>query len=65
MFNHWMNGISLLTVDNLYALSYLFQVLIDDLLCGNRQRIYTGENQAQIRRLWANYEKINKFSKME
>lgn len=32
---HWMNGISLPTVDNLYALSYLFQVPVDDLLYGN------------------------------
>lgn len=58
---HWLNGISLPTVDNLYALSYLFQVPVDDLLRGNRPRILTGENQAQIKRLWAYYEKINKL----
>ena len=56
---HWLNGISLPTVDNLYALSYLFQVPVDDLLCGTRPRIYTGENQAQIKRLYAYYEKLN------
>lgn len=56
---HWLNGLSMPTVDNLYALSYLFQVPVDDLICGNRQRIYTGENQAQIRRLCAYYDKIN------
>lgn len=56
---HWLNGISLPTVDNLYALSYLFQVPVDKLLCGTRPRIYTGENQAQIKRLYAYYEKLN------
>lgn len=33
---HWVNGVSLPSVDNLYALSQLFQVPIDDILCGNR-----------------------------
>ena len=30
-------------------------------ICGNRHRIYTGENQAQIRRLCADYDKINEI----
>ncbi len=58
---HWLNGLSMPTVDNLYALSYLFQVPVDDLICGNRRRIYTGENHAQIRRLCAYYDKINEI----
>ena len=33
---HWLNGISMPTVDNLYALSELFQVPIDDIICGTR-----------------------------
>ena len=32
---HWLNGISLPTIDNLYALSELFQMPMDDMLCGN------------------------------
>ena len=28
---HWLNGLSLPTVDNLYALSYLFQIPVDDM----------------------------------
>ena len=56
-----MNGLSMPTVDNLYAFSYLFQVPVDDLICGNRRRIYIGENQAQIRRLYAYYDKINEI----
>lgn len=58
---HWLNGLSMPTVDNLYALSYLFQVPVDDLICGNRRRIYTGEKHAQIRRLCAYYDKINEI----
>ncbi len=33
---HWLNGISMPTIDNLYALSELLQVPIDALVCGNR-----------------------------
>ena len=58
---HWLNGISLPTVDNLYALSYLFKVPIDDMLCGTRPKIFTGENQAKLRRLWVYYKKINEI----
>lgn len=35
---HWLNGISMPTIDNLYALSELFGLPIDDLVCGNRSR---------------------------
>lgn len=58
---HWLNGISLPTVDNLYALSYLFQVPVDNMLCGTRPGIITSENQAKLRRLWVYYKKINKI----
>ena len=58
---HWLNGISLPTVDNLYTLSYLFQVPVDDMLCGTRPGIITSENQAKLRRLWVYYKKINKI----
>uniref|UniRef100_UPI004055F69C helix-turn-helix domain-containing protein n=1 Tax=Agathobacter sp. TaxID=2021311 RepID=UPI004055F69C len=58
---HWINGISMPTVDNLYALSYLFQVPVDDMICGNRCRIHTGGNLVQKRRLYAYYYKINEI----
>ena len=58
---HWLNGISLPTVDNLYALSYLFKVPVDDILCGTRPKIFTGENQAQLKRLYAYYEKLHEI----
>lgn len=40
---HWLNGISLPTIDNLYALSELFQLPMDDLICGNRTAITKSE----------------------
>ena len=33
---HWLNGLSMPTVDNLYALSRLFEVPIDAMVCGSR-----------------------------
>ncbi len=32
---HWFHGRSMPTIDNLYALSKLFQIPIDEILCGN------------------------------
>lgn len=46
------------SVDNLYALSYLFQVSVDDMLCGSRKRILTAENQVQLKRMRIYYGKI-------
>ena len=34
---HWLDGTSMPTVDNLYALSELFEVPIDYIVCGNRR----------------------------
>jgi len=50
---HWLNGISLPTIDNLYALSELFQVPIDAMICGTRKEIFT--DTAQYRRVLAYY----------
>lgn len=33
----WLNGTTIPSVDNLYALSELFQVSMDDLICGSRK----------------------------
>ena len=57
---HWLNGLSLPTVDNLYALSYLFKVSIDEMLCGNKCRIFTSKNQSQLKRLYMYCEYFNK-----
>lgn len=34
---HWLNGRSLPTLDNVYALSELFRVSMDQIICGNRE----------------------------
>ncbi len=37
----WLSGISIPSIDNLYALSALFHTPIDDIIQGNRQNIYS------------------------
>ena len=59
---HWLNGLSMPTIDNLYALSKLFQMPIDDMLCGNRRNILAYRNDPQFERVYAYYEKINKVA---
>ncbi|MBE5857758.1 MAG: helix-turn-helix transcriptional regulator [Lachnospiraceae bacterium] len=34
---HWLDGRSMPTVDNLYALSELFRTPMDEIICGNRK----------------------------
>lgn len=36
---HWLNGRSIPSIDNLYALSMLLKVSIDELICGNREEL--------------------------
>ena len=36
---NWCNGLNMPTVDNLYALSELFKIPMDALVCGNRKEI--------------------------
>lgn len=36
----WLSGISVPSIDNLYALSELFHTPIDDIIQGNRQSVY-------------------------
>lgn len=56
---HWLNGLSMPTIDNLYALSELFQISVDDMLCGNRQYVPAKRYHSQYERLRAYYERIN------
>ena len=54
-------GVSMPTVDNLYALSELFKMPMDCIVCGSRQSAYFNYvdqyNEAQIRRI-SEYYKI-------
>lgn len=55
---HWLNGISMPTIDNLYALSNLFGVTIDSIVCGNRPELKSSID----RRLFKYYNMIMKFA---
>ena len=51
---HWLNGLTMPTIDNLYALSELFQLPMDALVCGNRKPI------VKDKRIYTYYVKLNK-----
>lgn len=48
---HWFDGKSLPTVDNLYALSELFRMPVDEILCGNRKEKFQGFRSVTMKRL--------------
>lgn len=58
----WFDGVSMPTVDNLYALSELFKMPMDCIVCGSRQSAYFNYvdqyNEAQIRRIGEYYKKL-------
>ena len=61
----WLDGVSMPTIDHLYALSVLFQVPIDTIVCGNRKthvsvRTVKTDNSRE-KRLFAYYRKIQEF----
>lgn len=55
---HWLKGISLPSVDNLYALSVLLDVSIDKLLCGNYDVLQLSHGQSQRRRIYFYMEQL-------
>ena len=62
---NWCNGLNLPTVDNLYALSQLLQVPIDEIVCGNRKAIVPEPiviiDNPRTRRLYAYYKHLNRM----
>ena len=62
---HWLNGLTMPTIDNLYALSELLQVPIDGIVCGNRKVILPEPiiliENPRDRRLYEYYRKLNKM----
>ena len=61
---NWCNGLNMPTVDNLYALSQLLQVPIDEIICGNRKAIVPEPiviiENTRTRRLYAYYKQLNR-----
>ena len=58
---YWLNGVSLPSVDNLYALSQLFQVPIDDLICGNREMLSIDVKDSRNQRIHMYCTKLNEI----
>lgn len=61
---NWFNGLNMPTIDNLYALSTLFQIPIDEIVCGNRKAILPNPiviESARDRRLYHYYRKLNEL----
>lgn len=54
---HWFDGRNLPTVDNLYALSELFHVPVDKMLCGDRKEPFYFCEHPWYRRISVYYEK--------
>ena len=61
----WIDGVNMPTIDNLYALSELFQVPIDAIVCGNRASIASDiiikQLDSRENRLCAYYEKLQEM----
>ncbi len=59
----WFSGVSMPTVDNLYALSKLLGVSVDELLCGDRTRNVedtpSKRHSTCEERIYIYYQKIN------
>ena len=58
---HWFNGRNLPTTDNLYALSEMFRVPIDTILCGSRKVKFNFYSYAEYNRIHEYYERIGKL----
>ena len=58
---HWFAGRCLPTVDNLYALSELFSVPMDTLVCGNREKAFCFYNSPIYQRIFMYYKKYLEY----
>ena len=60
---HWLNGISMPSVDHLFALSELFQIPMDSIVCGDRSiqkpEVLYSKNARCISRIMSYVLKIN------
>ena len=61
----WFDGVNMPTIDNLYVLSQLLQVSIDEIICGNRKAIIPEPiviiENPRTRRLYAYYKQLNRM----
>lgn len=59
---HWLEGSSMPTIDNLYAMSVLFEVSIDDMVCGNREYARVDDLRASYSRVIEYYTRLVKVA---
>ena len=59
---HWLNGQSVPTVDNLYALSELFQLPVDAMIVGNRKYHMSFYDEIFYNRVYVYYREVKKLS---
>ena len=62
---HWLNGISLPSLPNAYALSELLAVPVDDIIVGNKKKVAPGKfvpKMAEERRLYQYYIKLEEHA---
>jgi transcriptional regulator with XRE-family HTH domain len=57
---HWFDGRNMPTIDNLYALSELFQLPVDALIIGNRKYKYRCQSDI-YQRVFIYYERISEL----
>lgn len=55
---HWLDGTCLPTLDNLYAMSQMFETTVDEMICGNRKSRVARETDARSRRLYDYYMRL-------
>ena len=56
---HWLDGTSIPSIDNLYALSSLFKMPMDALVCGNRPSIILPHDEDFFMRALSYYMRIS------
>ncbi len=59
---HWLNGQSMPTVDNLYALSELFQLPVDAMIVGNRKNYMLFSDKPFYRRAYVYYMAVRELN---
>lgn len=59
---HWFNGQSVPTVDNLYALSELFQLPVDMMIVGNRKYNMSFYDETFYSRVYVYYMTVRELS---
>lgn len=61
---HWINGQSMPTVDNLYALSELFQIPVDAMIVGNRKYHMLSYDDALYSRIYVYYREVKRLDSL-